>query len=94
MTGLRSLGLYLVRVVKGNDAQGPEAAEHGEDGEAQVIAGGQYHEVVLALTVTGAVTLKEVDEESLAVRKQEDVALFRHVCLNYEAQSLRQTLKN
>lgn len=34
MTGLRTLGLYLVRVVKGNNAQRPEAAEHGENGEA------------------------------------------------------------
>lgn len=59
MTGLRSLGLYLVRVVKGNDAQGPEAAEHGEDGEAQVVPRGQHDEVVLTLTVTGAVTLED-----------------------------------
>lgn len=59
MTGLRSLGLYLVRVVKGNDAQGPEAAEHGEDGEAQVVPRGQHHEVVLTLTVTGVVTLED-----------------------------------
>lgn len=59
MTSLRSLGLYLVRVVKGNDAQGPEAAEHGEDGEAQVVPRGQHNEVVL--TVTGAVTLEDVD---------------------------------
>lgn len=59
MTGLRTLGLYLVRVVKGNNAQGPEAAEHGEDGEAQVVPRGQHDEVVLALTVTGAVTLQD-----------------------------------
>lgn len=61
MTSLRSLGLYLVRVVKGNDAQGPEAAEHGKDGEAQVVPRGQHDEVVLTLTVTGAVTLEDVD---------------------------------
>lgn len=60
MTALRSLGLYLVRVVKGNDAQGPEAAEHGEDGEAQVVPGGQHDEVVLTLAVTGAVTLEDI----------------------------------
>lgn len=54
---MRSLGLYLVRVVKGNNAQGPEAAEHGEDGQAQVVPRGQHDEVVLTLTVTGAVSL-------------------------------------
>lgn len=59
MTGLRSPSLYLVRVVKGNDAQGPEAAEHGEDGEAQVVPRGQHDEVVLALAVAGAVTLED-----------------------------------
>lgn len=59
MTGLRSLGLYLVRIVKGNDAQGPEAAEHGEDGQAQVVPRGQHNEVVLALAVAGAVTLED-----------------------------------
>lgn len=59
MTGLRSPSLYLVRVVKGNDAQGPEAAEHGEDGEAQVVPRGQHDEVILALAVAGAVTLED-----------------------------------
>lgn len=58
MTGWRSQGLYLVRVVKGNNAQGPEAAEHGEDGEAQVVPRGQHNEVILALAIAGAVTLE------------------------------------
>ena len=47
-----------MRIVKGNNAQGPEAAEHGEDGEAQVVLRGQHDEVVLTLTVAGAVTLQ------------------------------------
>lgn len=58
MTGLRSPDLYLVRVVKGNDAQWPEAAEHGEDGQAQVVPRGQDNEVVLAFAIAGAVTLE------------------------------------
>ena len=59
MTVLKSLSLYLVRVVKGNNAQGPEAAEHGEDGQTQVVSRGQHDEVVLALAVAGAVALEE-----------------------------------
>lgn len=47
-----------MRVVKGNDAQWPEAAEHGEDGQAQVVPRGQDNEVVLAFAITGAVTLE------------------------------------
>lgn len=48
-----------MRTVKGNDAQGPEAAEHGEDGEAQVVPRRQHDEVVLALAVAVAVTLED-----------------------------------
>lgn len=43
-----------MRVVKGDDAQWPEAAKHGEDGEAQMVPGRQHNEVVLA----GAVALE------------------------------------
>lgn len=49
---------YLVRVVKGDNAQWPEAAKHGKDGEAQMVPGRQHNEVVLALAVTGAVALE------------------------------------
>lgn len=49
---------YLVRVVKGNNAQWPEAAEHREDGEAQMVPGRQHDEVVLTLAVAGAVALE------------------------------------
>ena len=59
MTALRCAGPYLVRVVKGNNAQGPEAAEHGEDGETQVVPRGQHNEVILTLAIAGAVTLKD-----------------------------------
>lgn len=59
MAGLRSPSLYLVRVVKGNNAQGPEAAEHGEDGQTQVVSRGQHDEVVLTLAVAGAVALED-----------------------------------
>lgn len=59
MTRLRSVGLYLVRIIKSNNAQGPEAAKHGENRQAQVVPRGQNDEVVLTLTVTGAVTLED-----------------------------------
>ena len=48
---------YLVGQVEGGDAQRPEAAEHGEDAEAQVVPRGHHEEVVLALRVAGVVTL-------------------------------------
>ena len=34
--------LYLVRVVERHDAQWPEAAEHGEDSQTQVVPGGLH----------------------------------------------------
>ena len=45
--------------VEGGDAQGPEAAEHGEDAKAQVVPRGHHEEVVLTLCVTGVVALPE-----------------------------------
>lgn len=45
--------------VEGNDAQRPEAAEHGEDTEAQVVPWGHHEEVVLALCITRVVALEE-----------------------------------
>lgn len=59
ITGLSSVGLYLVRIAKGDNAQGPEAAEHGEDRQAQVVTRGECEEVVFTLTIAGAVTLEE-----------------------------------
>lgn len=50
---------YPLGEVEGSDAQGPEAAEHGEDSKAQVVPGGQRHEVVFAFTVRrGHITLQ------------------------------------
>lgn len=40
---------YLLRQVEGGDAQRPEAAEHGEEGQTQVVLGG--HQRKTALTV-------------------------------------------
>lgn len=37
--------------VEGRDAQRPEAAEHGEDAEAQVVPGWHHEKVVLTLCV-------------------------------------------
>lgn len=38
-----------MRQVEGSDADGPEAAEHGEDTDSQVISGGHQQEGVLTL---------------------------------------------
>lgn len=40
---------HLVRKVEGSDAEGPEAAEHREDAETQVISGRHQQEGVLTL---------------------------------------------
>lgn len=48
-----------MRVAEGNNAQRPEAAEHGEDSQAQVVPRRKHQEIVLALALTGAVTLQE-----------------------------------
>lgn len=50
---------YLVGQVEGRDAQRPEAAEHGEDAEAQVVPWGHHEEIVFALCVARVVTLQE-----------------------------------
>lgn len=42
---------YPLGEVEGGDAQGPEAAEHGEDGETQVVPGRQRKEVVFTFTL-------------------------------------------
>lgn len=42
---------YPLGEVEGGDAQWPEAAEHGEDSEPQVVPGGQREEVVFTLTL-------------------------------------------
>lgn len=44
--------------VEGRDAQRPEAAEHGEDTEAQVVPRRHHEEAVLTLCVAGAVALQ------------------------------------
>lgn len=44
--------------VEGRNAQRPEAAEHGEDAEPQVVPRWHHEEVVLTLCVTGIVTLQ------------------------------------
>lgn len=43
--------VYLLREVEGGDAQGPEAAEHGEKGEAQVVLRDHQGEVALAVAI-------------------------------------------
>lgn len=43
--------------VEGSDAEGPEAAEHGEDAEAEVISGRQQQESILTLRFTGVIAL-------------------------------------
>ncbi len=48
---------YPLRKVESSNAQRPEATEHGEDSEAQVITRRDDDEVVLALTVAGAIGL-------------------------------------
>ena len=55
---------YLVGQVESRDAQRPDAAEHGEDAEAQMVPRGHREEVVLALRVAGVVALpREMDGE-------------------------------
>lgn len=57
--GLGPTCSYPLGEVEGGDAQWPEAAEHGEDGEPQVVPGGQREEVVLTLTLCrGGITLQ------------------------------------
>lgn len=43
---------YPLGEVEGSNAQGPEAAEHGEEGETQVVPGRQREEVVLTFALT------------------------------------------
>lgn len=45
--------------VEGCDAQRPEAAEHGEDTEAQMVPRGHHEEIVLTLCVARVVALQE-----------------------------------
>lgn len=48
---------HPLREVEGCDAQRPETAEHGEDGQAQVITRRNDNEVIFTLAVAGAVRL-------------------------------------
>lgn len=50
---------YLVGQVEGCNAQRPEAAEHGEYAETQVVPGRHHEKVVFALCITGVVALQE-----------------------------------
>lgn len=57
--GLGPMCSYPLGEVEGSDAQWPEAAEHGEDSEPQVVPGGQCEEVVFTLTLCrGRITLQ------------------------------------
>lgn len=47
----------LMGQVEGCNAQRPEAAEHGEDAEAQVVLWGHHEKVVLTLCITGVVAI-------------------------------------
>lgn len=52
---------YPLGEVKGSDAQWPEAAEHGEDSESQVVPGGQREKVVFTLALCrGCITLQNM----------------------------------
>lgn len=44
--------MYLLWKVEGSDAQGPEAAEHGEKGQTQVVLRDHQREVALAVGIT------------------------------------------
>lgn len=55
------MGSYPLGEVEGGDAQGPEAAEHGEDGETQVVPRRQRKEVVFTFTLCRCgITLKNM----------------------------------
>lgn len=52
---------YPLGEVKGSNAQWPEAAEHGEDSESQVVPGGQREKVVFTLALCrGCITLQNM----------------------------------
>ena len=47
-----------MRQIEGGDAEGPEAAQHGEDAQAQVVSRRHHEKVVLTFRVTGILTLQ------------------------------------
>lgn len=49
---------YPLGEVEGSNPQGPEAAQHGEKGQAQVVPGGKHQEMILTFAVTGGVALQ------------------------------------
>lgn len=49
---------YPLGEVERSNPQGPEAAQHGEQGQAQVVSGGEHQELVLAFAVTRGVALQ------------------------------------
>ena len=54
-------GSYPLGEVEGSYAQWPEAAEHGEDSETQVVPGRQRKEVVFTFTLCrGCITLQNM----------------------------------
>lgn len=57
---------YPLGEVEGSDPQGPEAAQHGEKGQAQVVPGGKHQEMILAFAVAGGVTLKNQMDSAYA----------------------------
>lgn len=57
---------YPLGEVEGSDPQGPEAAQHGEKGQAQVVPGGKHQEMILAFAVAGGVTLKNQMDSTYA----------------------------
>lgn len=55
---LGPMSSYPLGEVEGGDTQWPEAAEHGEDSETQVVPGRQCEEVVFTFTLCrGCITL-------------------------------------
>lgn len=59
---------YPLGEVEGSNPQGPEAAQHGEQGQAQVVPGRKHQEMVLAFAVTGGVALQKGMKSGLVGR--------------------------
>lgn len=49
---------YPLGEVEGSNAQGPEATQHGEKSQAQVVPGGKHQEMILTFAVAGGVALQ------------------------------------
>ena len=57
---------YPLGEVEGSNPQGPEAAQHGEKGQAQVVPRGKHQEMILTFAVTGGVALQNQMDSAYA----------------------------